>query len=403
MAKIIGGTATSSMLIPDLKQTNPNRADFVKNKQIFASAINNTASGGAIALTDISPIEHTMEVKARSKNILPYPYQETNLKGNQATHKGITFTVNDDKSITISGVNDGTGTSYFRFVRNANMKVNNCFLSGGISSTCYIRCTDTASVRYGDDSGRGLYVDNVELSSITLMISSGSDFTDNPVTIYPQLEIGTTATAYTPYVDVSTASVKKYGKNLIPFPYPEMNRTYGGVTYKANDDGSIYTSGGTSGSQSWFTLGSNLRFPAGKYILSGCPSGGDGNTYRLYLLRNGSYDFSDNGSGNGAIVTLAGDENVTIRLTVYANKNVDGLTFYPMLRLANTDGTYEPPTEPTNHTPNADGTVDGVTSIYPTTTLIADNGVVLDVEYAADTKKYIDNKIAEAVALALEV
>ena len=32
MAKIIGGTATSSMLIPDWSQTNSNRADFIKNK-----------------------------------------------------------------------------------------------------------------------------------------------------------------------------------------------------------------------------------------------------------------------------------------------------------------------------------------------------------------------------------
>ena len=32
MAKIIGGTAATSMLIPDWKQTNPGRADYIKNK-----------------------------------------------------------------------------------------------------------------------------------------------------------------------------------------------------------------------------------------------------------------------------------------------------------------------------------------------------------------------------------
>ena len=49
---------------------------------------------------------------------------------------------------------------------------------------------------------------------------------------------------------------------------------------------------------------------------------------------------------------------------------------------------------------NADGTVEGVTSLYPTTTLIPDTeGIVLDVEYYADTKKYIDNKFAELAAL----
>ena len=36
MAKIIGGTATSSMPIPDWNQTNPNRADYIKNKPDIA-------------------------------------------------------------------------------------------------------------------------------------------------------------------------------------------------------------------------------------------------------------------------------------------------------------------------------------------------------------------------------
>ena len=57
-------------------------------------------------------------------------------------------------------------------------------------------------------------------------------------------------------------------------------------------------------------------------------------------------------------------------------------------------------TEPTTYDINADGTVEGVTSLYPTTTLVSDTeGIVLDVNYNADTKKYIDNKFAELAAL----
>ena len=71
---------------------------------------------------------------------------------------------------------------------------------------------------------------------------------------------------------------------------------------------------------------------------------------------------------------------------------------------AGTEATpFEAYTEPTPHSINADGTVEGVTSTYPTTTLIPDtDGVVLDVEYYADTKKYIDNIKAELQALILE-
>ena len=65
---------------------------------------------------------------------------------------------------------------------------------------------------------------------------------------------------------------------------------------------------------------------------------------------------------------------------------------------------YEEYKEPISYTPNTDGTVDGVTSLYPTTTLMTNTeGVNIEAEYNADTKKYIDKKFAELQALVLEV
>ena len=49
---------------------------------------------------------------------------------------------------------------------------------------------------------------------------------------------------------------------------------------------------------------------------------------------------------------------------------------------------YMPYVEPTEYTPNADGTVEGVTSLYPTTTLSTDtDGVTIDCEYNRDINK----------------
>lgn len=65
---------------------------------------------------------------------------------------------------------------------------------------------------------------------------------------------------------------------------------------------------------------------------------------------------------------------------------------------------HEPYIEPIIYPVNEDGTVEGVTSLYPTTTLLSDaEGVLIEAEYNADTKKYIDNKFAELQALILEV
>jgi hypothetical protein len=51
---------------------------------------------------------------------------------------------------------------------------------------------------------------------------------------------------------------------------------------------------------------------------------------------------------------------------------------------------YEPHAKATMYTPNSDGTVDGVTSIYPTTILTTDTeGVTIDVEYNRDANKVV--------------
>lgn len=70
---------------------------------------------------------------------------------------------------------------------------------------------------------------------------------------------------------------------------------------------------------------------------------------------------------------------------------VSGGDLEPEICAVNTDGTVE------------GATVDGIASRYPTTTITPDTeGIILDVEYNVDTKKYIDNKFAELQALILE-
>ena len=74
MSKIIGGTASTSMLIPDWEQTNPNRADYIKNKPSkLANAITGTATGnGVVQLDKVSPIEHELAVQLESPDITDF-------------------------------------------------------------------------------------------------------------------------------------------------------------------------------------------------------------------------------------------------------------------------------------------------------------------------------------------
>lgn len=60
------------------------------------------------------------------------------------------------------------------------------------------------------------------------------------------------------------------------------------------------------------------------------------------------------------------------------------------LEVGETDTEYEPYKEPVEYTVNADGTVEGVKSIAPTTTLMTDTeGVLIEVEYNKDANKVV--------------
>lgn len=59
----------------------------------------------------------------------------------------------------------------------------------------------------------------------------------------------------------------------------------------------------------------------------------------------------------------------------------------------------EPYKEPQTYTADENGNVNGITSLYPTTTLIADNGAVISAEYNKDTNKVIESLVNAIISL----
>lgn len=96
---------------------------------------------------------------------------------------------------------------------------------------------------------------------------------------------------------------------------------------------------GTATSQMLFNI-CNVEF-SGSYILNGTPQTGSDSTYALYTTVSGTYGFD---YGSGVIVTFDGTSS-PVRIVIrngYAAP-LDGLTFYPMIRLSTvTDPTFEP-------------------------------------------------------------
>lgn len=155
-------------------------------------------------------------VKSLGKNLIPYPYTNTT-----KTTNGVTFTDNGDGSITIKGTAGDTGNANFVLCQSPEQLFNGLqrgktyvMSCGGwangvrmvfnyypIASSSYVdgkwavvESNDGApSARTIPDDMQGVYL------YLTVVKGSTVD-----VTIYPQIELGATATEHEPYIEGET-------------------------------------------------------------------------------------------------------------------------------------------------------------------------------------------------------
>ena len=145
-------------------------------------------------------------------------------------------------------------------------------------------------------------------------------------------------------------------KNLFPTNktyYNGRSYTNNGITFVQNDDGSITVSGVATADAQYtlFTRATDwgINIDVGKsYILSGCPSGGSNDTYRLVFgdTQSSAYHRLAIDIGSGAEFTITTASEAYYASSIDVRSGVDLTTpiiFYPMLRLASdTDSTYQP-------------------------------------------------------------
>ena len=149
---------------------------------------------------------------------------------------------------------------------------------------------------------------------------------------------------------------KMGAKNLFPTNatyYNGRSFTHNGITFVENSDGSI-TASGIATADAQYTLftrnadwGINIEVGQ-SYILSGCPSGGSDDTFRLVFgdTQSGAYHRLALDRGEGAEFTITTASEGYYASSIDVRSGVDlttPITFYPMLRLASdTDSTYQP-------------------------------------------------------------
>lgn len=365
---------------------------------IDANALKINKTGAIVSANDVSPVEHDLKVSVASKNLLPYPYAQTT-----RTQNGITFTDNGDGSITINGT--ATSQTYFGVVATtSSLKLEkgktytlSGFPTGYNISTAYLNIRNTTYEQHIRCSGDSVTF-TAEYTDYYSQIYINSGVTLDNVVVRPQLEEGSTATEYTPYVaDLTAVNVTRCGKNLCPTAtISSAQQVQGKVridglshgTYTASADVTRYADDNVT----------YARFSLTAYYTDGTT------TNKSTTLDTGNTEADGVARKKTATITTNPEKTllyIEIRALDYGSltgpKTRNAKAENIQLEISDTATTFEQYSGQTA-TPNADGIVEGLTSISPNMTVFADKGVNIDLTYIADTKMYIDNKFAELQA-----
>jgi hypothetical protein len=329
-----------------------------------ANAIRGKVSGEVIRVDDVSPMEHQPKIRVAGKNLCPvseltvsgeHPWANKFIDATMILPKGkytvsADYTQNGTQSFVCVSVRDAVNTTEQIAVKSMND------MTGELTTTFEIT-----------ESSRAVKI--VFYSNLTETIRTTSCTFTNI-----QLEKGGTATSHTPYIDPTTVTVTRCGKNLLTLPYHEgQTVTRDGITGTVNADGSVHLVG---------TATANFYFRFKQINLGSTPIFA-GNNNGTYSLQNCTYDSA----------------NRFVYHQVSKGQTIDKIV-YPQVEVGTVKTDYETPHNGETQIPAADGTVSGLTAVSPTMTLLTDKaGVNIECEYSRDTNKVIAEILDKITAL----
>lgn len=223
----------------------------------------------------------------QGQNLIPYPYD-----GTEGNTNGITWTVNDDGSVTANGT--ASKEAQYSLIYPYNLSTmkslqlgNTYIISDGLTDEQHTNVGYMQLVRYDKNNptnwkygvssmkGTEIYTANDENTlqyGIRLIIRNGA--TANNITFKPMLEVGTMSHEYQP-TTISNTSLNErlsdqQGQNLIPYPYYRPDSyTKNGITWTVNEDGSVTANGTATATAHYAVFIGKLGLEIGKnYVLT---------------------------------------------------------------------------------------------------------------------------------------
>lgn len=320
-----------------LEGTNITLNNTIRNSEISGAELkgNTTQDGTPIPSSPVPVNNVTGEqiVRVCGKNLIEIERQTT-------TQGGLTFTINEDKSVSVTGT---FSSSVYFSLFNSKKAINpstTYTLSGAVSPSARLRIrlfnqsqTQLSEYYLSNKNGYTFTTPSnayyYDLYIVMYAVNEGDVF-------YPQLEVGSVMTEYEPQTN------KDYeinlGKNLLQYSN-FSNRTESGITITNNNDGTFLVNGTATANVSLAIDPDNFMPMKGTWRITGCPSGGSSSTYMLSAYVGYWGGGSPNiDTGNGTSITYTG--NVKVRFYIKNGTTCDNLLFKPMVTY-DLNATYE--------------------------------------------------------------
>lgn len=382
------------------------------------NALKGTKSGSVISVNDVSPIEHDIKVTLSNEpTVNRFDIYGVGGDSVDPNHADRTIDVNTSDTVNLGKLTDictgvkGGDTIKISFESdNINSVLSLALLKSDNSYTSICRVYSlTGSSAMGEDSYvictlpediSNIYVQHeggeATLSDIFIGLESVlEDFSGVTVSRYgknlfnPNLTEGTLESGGGNTSVRSDFEFDKYyvgfARNNYYYPYQVNSYNYDGDTFTFNLKAIYYGIGIP------IKVKPNTKYIARAELSEECflmagfyTSEGE----YINAITNSTNAFTT--PANCGIVMLFLTSNNTNKVCTASNIQ---------LEIGTTATDYEPYKEPQTATANADGTVEGLTSVSPNMTLVSDTErVVINLEYNIDTKMYIDNELAKIKA-----
>ena len=266
--------------------------------------------------------------------------------GRAWTFVGVTYTFNEDGSVTLTGTSTGSPIN-MRLAYLDELSDGETYVLSNKGSTGHEQLLleidgTTAATITGNNTYEFVYDSTKTYRLLLKCINTG---TTHNSTVYPMLCLKSIYDLDPTYAPPAKTNQQLTQDTTALLDNTEVNgavnlapnnattQTINGITFTVNDDGSV-TANGTATADASLLL-SNVVYPKGTYKKSGCPSGGSYSTYFM----GGT---TGNDLGDGVTFTADGTTSYKLYCNVVSGATVSNLTFKPMLTVPSYNGDYVP-------------------------------------------------------------